>query len=152
MDYFQPLKNLLKIIKFHGGVYRTLRQIYIMDTSKIGHFVGEDQFGNRYYENNYYFLCRNRWVIYSPKVGLDYDATQISCEYFNWLHHITDIPPHCDPNRKSYPWMLPHTQNFTGTKLEYVPYSTVRPKIEPWVPRKAPQLPPPSTEPKGPCH
>ncbi|KAL0268110.1 UNVERIFIED_CONTAM: hypothetical protein PYX00_010177 [Menopon gallinae] len=140
----RALKNLIRIIRYHGGLYRTLERLYLADTTKIGHFVGQDQFGNRYYENNYFFFARNRWVIYTRKVGVDYEATQISSEYFNWMHHITDIPPDRDPDRKRYHWMLPHTENQTGTNNIYVPYSTVNAKIQPWVPCKASKTVPPS--------
>ncbi|KAJ9582281.1 hypothetical protein L9F63_003410 [Diploptera punctata] len=110
---------------------------YRFDTLKLGKLVGEDKFGNQYYENNYYFFGRNRWVEYSEKVHLDYDASQIPAEWFGWLHYRTDLPPHKDPTRPKYPWMLEHKENLSGTKDGYVPYSTTRPKIEAWVPPKS---------------
>jgi len=49
---------------------------------------------------------------------------------------MTDDAPNTTdlPRRK---WMVPHTENFTGTNQQYVPYSTTRPKIEAWKPPPA---------------
>lgn len=41
-------------------------------------------------------LCvsgRNRWVEYNDKVWLDYDASQITAEWYGWLHYKTDLLP-----------------------------------------------------------
>lgn len=40
-----------------------------MDVTRVGTFVGEDKFGNKYYEDNSYFVPRNRWVEYPEKVN-----------------------------------------------------------------------------------
>lgn len=40
-----------------------------MDDLKPGVQVGEDKYGNKYFENNRYFYGRNRWVEYAPKYG-----------------------------------------------------------------------------------
>lgn len=77
---------------------------------------------------------RNRWVIYADKVGLNYDGSQVPAEWFGWLHYKTDLPPNKDPSRPKYKWMLDHEQNMSGTNQAYMPYSTTRPKIEPWQP------------------
>jgi NADH:ubiquinone oxidoreductase 17.2 kD subunit len=45
---------------------------------------------------------RNRWVEYSEKVHLDYDASQIPAEWFGWIHYRTDLPPHKVINHFSY--------------------------------------------------
>lgn len=41
-----------------------------------------------------------------------------------------------DPSRPKYKWMAKHTENETGTEFQYVPYSTMPPKIQAWVPPK----------------
>ncbi|CAH0697951.1 unnamed protein product [Spodoptera exigua] len=82
-------------------------------------------------------LYRNRWVEYSDKVHMNYDGSQVSAEWFGWLHYKTDLPPHQDPSRPKYKWMADFTENMSGTTGQYVPYSTTRPKVEPWVPKKA---------------
>ncbi len=64
-----------------------------MDDIKEGDFVGEDKYGNKYYQNNRYFYGRNRWVEYNEKVHLEYDGSMIPAEWFGWMHYKTDIPP-----------------------------------------------------------
>lgn len=54
---------------------------------KIGTLVGTDKYGNKYFENNYYFYGRNRWVEYAPHVHMDYDGSQIPAEWFGWMHY-----------------------------------------------------------------
>ena len=53
-----------------------------------------------------------------------------------WLHYMTDDPPSIKPLPR-HKWMLPHVDNLSGTDKRYVPYSTTRPKIEPWKPPQA---------------
>ena len=50
-----------------------------------------------------------------------------------WLQYITDDPPTTTP-LKRHPWMIDHIENRTGTRQSYMPYSTVRPKIQSWQP------------------
>lgn len=57
------------------------------DDLKIGTLVGTDKYGNKYFENNYYFYGRNRWVEYAPHIHMAYDASQIPPEWFGWMHY-----------------------------------------------------------------
>lgn len=61
--------------------------IYRFDDLKIGRLVGTDKYGNKYFENNYYFYGRNRWVEYAPHVHMAYDGSQIPAEWFGWMHY-----------------------------------------------------------------
>lgn len=54
---------------------------------KLGTLVGTDKYGNKYYENPYYFYGRNRWVQYATHVNMDYDASQIPAEWYGWMHY-----------------------------------------------------------------
>ncbi|XP_050464799.1 probable NADH dehydrogenase [ubiquinone] 1 alpha subcomplex subunit 12 [Cataglyphis hispanica] len=126
--------TFFRIIRDNGGIFGSVKTLFRTDDLKTGTLIGEDKYGNRYYENNMYFVGRNRWVIYADKVGLNYDASQVPAEWFGWLHYKTDLPPHKDPFRPKYKWMLDHQQNMSGTNQAYMPYSTTRPKIEPWQP------------------
>ena len=63
------------------------------DDLKDGTFVGEDKYGNKYYENDRYFLGKNRWVRYNPNVHLEYEGSMVPAEWFGWLHNKTDFPP-----------------------------------------------------------
>nr|XP_018908911.1 PREDICTED: probable NADH dehydrogenase [ubiquinone] 1 alpha subcomplex subunit 12 [Bemisia tabaci] len=134
LDLFRPLRNLYKIVKQNGGVTGSLYKLFRQDELKWGELVGEDKFGNKYYKNDYYFYGRNRWVEYNDKVWLDYDGSQVCPEWYGWLHYKTDYLPHEDPGRPVYPWMQDHTQNLSGTRQQYIPYTTTKPKIEAWVP------------------
>ncbi|CAH1783637.1 unnamed protein product [Owenia fusiformis] len=125
--------NFFKIYKQHGGVIGNFLQIYRTDELKLGNEVGQDKYGNKYYENNMYFYGRNRWVQYSPGVNMDYDGSQIPAEWHRWMHYITDKPPTEAPpvDRK---WIIDHTENLSASDKAYVPFSTTKPKIESWVP------------------
>lgn len=57
------------------------------DDIKPGKLVGEDKYGNKYFENPYYFYGRNRWVEYAEHVRLEYDASQIPAEWYGWMHY-----------------------------------------------------------------
>ncbi|XP_013384132.1 NADH dehydrogenase [ubiquinone] 1 alpha subcomplex subunit 12 [Lingula anatina] len=121
---------------FNGGLTRTVVQLYRMDNVKYGFFVGEDKYGNKYWQNDFYFFGSNRWVEYSPQVGMRIDASQIPAEWHRWLHYVTDIPPSEEPPVQ-HRWMADHEQNPTGTGSRYIPYSTTREKIEPWDPTQS---------------
>ena len=99
---------------------------------RAGTLVGEDKYGNKYYENLEYFFGRHRFVFYARK---DFDASQVPPEWHRWLHLMTDNPPTVEPpeNRK---FLIDHLENKSGTLDEYVPYSTTRPKIEQWQPNQ----------------
>ena len=77
-----------------------------------GKFVGKDDYGNKYYENN---KC-NRWVIYSYEI----DASKIPVEWYSWMH-FTPNRIEKDHNLKKYDWQKSHQSNLTGTKEAYYP-------------------------------
>jgi NADH:ubiquinone oxidoreductase subunit len=104
-----------------------------MDAIKHGDLVGTDKYGNKYYQNDFYFFGRNRWVEYNQTVFLDYDGSQVPAEWHNWLHYICDDPPTTNP-RVHYKWMIEHGENLSGTDKAYTPYSTTPAKIKSWSP------------------
>jgi len=85
--------KLSQMIKDHGGLKASLYHLYRTDDLKSGKLVGEDKYGNKYYENPQYFYGRSRWIIYNPKHGVDYDASMVPAEWFGWLHYKTDKTP-----------------------------------------------------------
>ncbi|GBP29768.1 Probable NADH dehydrogenase 1 alpha subcomplex subunit 12 [Eumeta japonica] len=131
------ITKLFQIIKVNGGIRASLYKLYRFDDLKDGKLVGQDDFGNKYYENPRYFFGRSRWVEYAPQFNMDYDGSQVPAEWFGWLHYKTDLIPTQDKDRPKYKWMLPHTENLSGTTGQYVPYSTTRPKVEPWIPKSS---------------
>lgn len=126
--------NFAKIVEHNGGVLKSIKKLYYQDDLKIGTLVGTDKFGNKYFENPYYFVPRNRWVEYNEKVGLNYNASQIPPEWHRWMTHMTEFPPTVE-KPVEYPWMLTHQENQTGTPGAYMASSTVRPKVKPWIPK-----------------
>jgi NADH:ubiquinone oxidoreductase subunit len=109
-------------------------------TRRHGRFVGEDRFGNRYYEDKRDMgpaKRPRRWVIYR---GLA-EASKVPPEWFGWLHYIVDEPPAKDYQAR--PWEKPHVENRTGTPAAYRPAGSVlsprrrrvlTPDYEPWRP------------------
>lgn len=135
-DFFgyDKLRRLNQIVKQNEGIRRSVWKLWRMETMKSGKLVGVDKYGNKYYENNYYFFGGSRWVEYPEYKNLEYDASQVPSEWFGWLHYRTDATPFEDPVKlhTKYKWMLDHSENQSGTKEAYMPYSTTKPKIEAW--------------------
>ncbi|XP_014782793.1 NADH dehydrogenase [ubiquinone] 1 alpha subcomplex subunit 12 [Octopus bimaculoides] len=131
--YLEKFSTALRIIRENGGLKESYMVFYRTDDLKTGTLIGEDEFGNKYFQNKKYFFGRSRWVIYNKKFNVDYDGSMIPPAWHRWLHYIGDVPPSVSPP-VSKPWMSPHIENPSGTCKEYVPYSTTRPKIESWKP------------------
>ncbi|XP_049272850.1 probable NADH dehydrogenase [ubiquinone] 1 alpha subcomplex subunit 12 isoform X1 [Rhipicephalus sanguineus] len=129
------IQRLSAIIKHNGGIMRSAFKLTRMDELRMGTLVGVDKYGNKYYEDDRFFFGRNRWVEYADYYYFDYDGSQVPSEWHGWLHYMTDLPPTKNPPPQ-YKWLAPHTENMTGTKDAYMPYSTVLPKIHSWVPPK----------------
>lgn len=138
MSYFlNVIRKELNIVKTVGGWkaawQRMLRESYV----RGGTLIGTDKYGNKYYEDtgNYYFFSRHRYVVYPYVDRYTFDASQVPSEWHRWLHYMTDDPPtKVPPEPRKF--LQSHEANQTGSKMEYVPYSTTRPKIEEWVPPK----------------
>ncbi len=90
-------------------------------TRLYGEFVGEDEFGNRYYRTRGGKIdptlgFERRWVIYNGYA----EASTIPPSWHGWMHHIVDEPP----TRTSYQpreWEKAHRPNLTGTPQAYHP-------------------------------
>jgi NADH dehydrogenase (ubiquinone) 1 alpha subcomplex subunit 12 len=66
---------------------------------------------------------------------MDYDGTQIDPEWHGWIHYTRDEPP-TQLKPIQYKWVDAQPEpNKTGSPEAYIPYSTVKPKIEAWVPK-----------------
>ena len=78
----------------------------------FGKFVGEDSFGNKYYQSK----KGKRWVIYFDEI----DASKIPVEWYSWIHFM---PNKIEKNHdlKKYDWQKPHKPNLTGTDSAYYP-------------------------------
>ena len=78
----------------------------------VGKFVGEDSFGNKYYESK----KGKRWVIYHDEI----DASKIPVEWYSWMH-FTSNKIENKHNLEKYNWQKPHKPNLTGTESAYYP-------------------------------
>jgi NADH:ubiquinone oxidoreductase subunit len=101
-----------------------------------GQFVGEDEFGNRYFQErrpNRQGKVR-RWVIYKGSP----EASKVPADWHGWLHYTLSTPP--EPCQK-FSWEKPHAPNLTGTPNAYKPKGwgrhskPMRPRdYDPWTP------------------
>ncbi len=99
---------------WHGATLGTR-----INTWLNGRFVGEDEQGNRYYEQKKLpegRKTRRRWVIFNGPV----EASRVPAEWHAWLHHISDEPPTTAPLKRQ-PWEKDHEPNRTGTPQAYRP-------------------------------
>lgn len=81
-------------------------------TWRKGTKVGEDEFGNTYYEGD----GGKRWVQYEGVA----DASSIPPGWHGWMHHRTDIAP-SQEDYAALDWQKPHQPNMTGTAGAYFP-------------------------------
>ena len=72
-----------------------------------GSRVGEDQYGNRYYQNK---DGTRRWVIYAGTV----EASRVPPDWHGWLHHTFKLPPTEEP-LPTQAFEKEHEPNLTGT-------------------------------------
>ncbi|KAM9671512.1 NADH dehydrogenase [ubiquinone] 1 alpha subcomplex subunit 12 isoform 2-T2 [Trichechus inunguis] len=69
MEYLQVVKRGLQQISGHGGLRGYLRVLFRTNDVRVGTLVGEDKYGNKYYEDNKQFFGRHRWVIYTTEMN-----------------------------------------------------------------------------------
>lgn len=104
-----------------------------------GRKVGDDRFGNRYYEERGRAKGRRRkrWVVYK---GLA-EASKVPAQWHGWLHYTLDKPL---PEVQQYAWQKDHQPNLTGTQGRYLPQGHVlrgakraaaTADYEPWQPK-----------------
>ncbi len=80
--------------------------------------VGEDDFGNRYFEERRESLegRRRRYVVYKGYA----DASRVPADWHGWLHHTFSEPPTLSPLKRQR-WEKDHKPNLTGTLHAYRP-------------------------------
>ncbi|MCV6823918.1 MULTISPECIES: NADH:ubiquinone oxidoreductase subunit NDUFA12 [Halocynthiibacter] len=87
-------------------------------TWRKGEQVGEDEQGNRYYQNK---DGSRRWVIYNGNV----EASRISPDWHGWLHFTWNETPKDAPLAHK-DWEKPLEENATGTLAAYAPAGSMR--------------------------
>tara|TARA_B100000686_G_C16638401_1_gene888607 strand:+ start:10 stop:369 length:360 start_codon:yes stop_codon:yes gene_type:complete len=83
-----------------------------IQTILFGKLVGEDKFGNKYYESK----NGKRWVIYKDEI----DASKIPNEWYSWIHFTKNKIENVHEFNK-FDWQKPHKPNQTGTGEAYHP-------------------------------
>lgn len=90
-------------------------------TWRKGTRVGEDEFGNVYYQGGKDPYGRpRRWVIYNGVA----EASAISPGWHGWIHHRVDVAPSSE-DYKPREWQMPHQANLTGSPAAYRPKGSV---------------------------
>jgi NADH:ubiquinone oxidoreductase subunit len=111
---------LAKIFTWWSGA--TLGALFTI--AKRATFVGEDSFGNRYFEardtRDSYDGRKRRWVTYKGYA----DASKIPPDWHGWIHHTFDEPPTVAPF-KLKAWEKDHLPNLTGTPYAYRPTGAI---------------------------
>jgi NADH:ubiquinone oxidoreductase subunit len=94
----------------------------LFDIQRRGVRVGEDEQGNRFYEERRPSLDgrKRRWVIYR---GLA-EASRVTPDWHGWLRHTVDRPPTEAPLARK-PWEKTHLPNLTGTVRAYRPQGSL---------------------------
>ena len=96
----------------------------LLTIKQRGAFVGEDDFGNKYYAAR---TIRDgdagrqrRWVIYEGYA----EPSKVPAEWHGWLHHTFAEPPTKEPLKRRS-WELDHQSNLTGTIHAYKPQGSI---------------------------
>lgn len=99
---------LAKIFTWWNGA--TLGALF--DIGRRAVLVGEDEQGNRYFEEKKPSLegRPRRYVIYKGYA----EPSRVPADWHGWLHHTFAEPPTVAPFRLK-PWEKPHQPNLTGT-------------------------------------
>mmetsp|Transcript_41318 Transcript_41318/g.47980 ORF Transcript_41318/g.47980 Transcript_41318/m.47980 type:complete len:190 (-) Transcript_41318:202-771(-) len=88
--------------------------------------VGQDQFGNRYYEDfDVDHKWNRRWVEYSDhfiRIGIGGD--RVPPGWHGWLSHMFDDIPEETNVFATHPHIKEHTGNLSGSPLFYFPKGT----------------------------
>ncbi len=93
-------------------------------TKFFGTCVGEDIYGNRYFQSSRTRGqhigkpgTQRRWVRYKGRP----EPSKIPPAWHSWMHYITDEIPSQTTESAQYAWEKPHLPNLTGTTLAYLP-------------------------------
>jgi len=85
-------------------------------TMFLGKFVGEDEFGNKYYSDS---KKKKRWVIYKDRV----ESSKIPPNWHSWIHFQKIQRP--NPDTRKFPWQKQHEENLTGTIRAHKPEGSI---------------------------
>jgi len=126
----RTIRNALKV-----GPKDYFFQLQRIGDTKVGTLKGEDCFGNKYYEDfSDEIYLRNRWVI---QKDFNHHMDQVEPGWRAWLLFTVDTPPNELPSSLKANQAVPkpnatQIMSHTQTTKNYVPYSTVRPRLQTW--------------------
>ena len=90
-------------------------------TWRKGERVGEDEFGNVYYQGGTDSEGRTRrWVVFNGYA----EASAVPPGWNGWLHHTLETPP-SEMDYRPRSWQKPHQPNLTGTSGAYRPKGAI---------------------------
>ena len=103
----------------------------LFDIGRRGAFVGEDEQGNKYYQERRASRDRRprRYVIYNGVA----EASRVPPDWHGWMHYLYLDPPNVAPLRRQA-WEKPHLPNLTGTIYAYHPPGSLANAGEPAAP------------------
>ncbi|XP_008487550.1 probable NADH dehydrogenase [ubiquinone] 1 alpha subcomplex subunit 12 [Diaphorina citri] len=123
------LAHLMQAIKQNGGILGSAKILLSL--------VPAEWYGWLHYKTDY--LPHEKPKLHNEPMFSEslftISGSLVPAEWYGWLHYKTDYLPHEDPGRPKYKWMAEHTENFSGSNKQYVPYSSTRTKIEAWKPK-----------------
>ncbi len=90
----------------------------LLNTWLRGSAVGQDEFGNRYYQNK---DSSRRWVVYNGTV----EASRVGADWHGWLHH-TFVQPPTEAPFVVKAWETGHQPNMTGTDSAWRPQGSLQ--------------------------
>lgn len=95
----------------------------LFDIKRRSDLVGEDDYGNRYFEDRKPSLegRHRRYVIYK---GLA-EPSKVSADWHGWLHYTFKEPPTVAPLARQ-DWETDHKPNMTGTVFADLPKGSLR--------------------------
>ncbi len=99
-----------------------IQQLKIKISSKK---MGQDEFGNSYYQNK----SGKRFIVYK---GIA-EPSKIPAQWHSWIHYYHDIAP-VNIRTNKYSWQKIHLPNLTGTKNAYYPKTKKSTPYQPWKP------------------
>jgi NADH:ubiquinone oxidoreductase subunit len=81
--------------------------------------IGEDEFGNIYYQSRNRKDAAGRlkrWVVYKGMA----EPSKVPAAWHGWLHYTQEKPP-TERVIAQYDWQKPHLPNRTGTPYRHLP-------------------------------
>jgi NADH:ubiquinone oxidoreductase subunit len=99
--FYQTLKARNQELGFKGAMWwflrkmRTQKEAWYTKDFDSDILVGEDELGNKYWQSTYTTALQSRWIEFGSGLSMfTADPTQISPEYYQWLHMSPTSEPH----------------------------------------------------------